>query len=76
VTAEVLAQRRKSCGLTLRAVASISGLSFSYISQLEMGDANPTLETIMRLAGAYKIKPCLLVREIDHKCEEIGVSFE
>ncbi|MGG4444513.1 helix-turn-helix domain-containing protein [Brevibacillus fortis] len=51
---------RKAKKLSLRAVSDITGLSFSYIRDLELGvnrstkqPVNPTTETLQKLATAY-----------------------
>lgn len=51
-TGEFLRLRRKAVGLTLRDVATRSGLSNSYISQLERGNKKPTVEVLARLLKA------------------------
>ncbi len=44
---------RKSKGLTLEQLASISGVSRSMLSQIERGGANPTLGIAFRIAQAF-----------------------
>lgn len=43
-------ERRKLHGLTLEGLAERSGLSYQYISSLEKGAENPSLETLERIA--------------------------
>jgi len=50
-----LKQIRKSKGLTLRQVEKISGISNSYLSQLERGLRIPSIDTLIRLAKAYEM---------------------
>jgi transcriptional regulator with XRE-family HTH domain len=47
---------RKSKGLTLEQLASLSGVSRSMLSQIERGQANPTLGVTFRIAQAFGIK--------------------
>lgn len=47
-----LRSRREDLGLTRREVADRSGLSYPYVSQLENGDREPSLDALARLAGA------------------------
>jgi len=39
----------------LREIGKKSGLSISYLSDIERGRTNPSLETCQRLANVYKI---------------------
>lgn len=52
---ERLKSLRKQHGLKLREVSKKTGLSISYISDLERGRQNPSLETCQKLATVYKI---------------------
>src|ERR1044071_6006250 len=45
---------RESQGVTLKQLAQISGLSDRYIIQVEQGAANPSLESVLRLALALQ----------------------
>jgi transcriptional regulator with XRE-family HTH domain len=47
---------RKSKGLTLEQLASLSGVSRSMLSQIERGAANPTLGVAFRIAQAFGMK--------------------
>jgi transcriptional regulator with XRE-family HTH domain len=47
-----LRSRREGLGLSRREVADRSGLSYPYVSQLENGDREPSLDALARLAGA------------------------
>lgn len=52
---ERLKQLRTLHGLKLREVSKKTRLSLSYISDLERGRQNPSLETCQKLATVYKI---------------------
>ena len=53
---------RKEAGLTQKTLASRSGLSFSMVSKLESGEqANPSFETIRKLADALQVSAKELV---------------
>lgn len=52
---ERLKQLRKLHGLKLREVSEKTGLSLSYVSDLERGRQNPSLETCQKFATIYKI---------------------
>lgn len=53
--------RRRSLGLTLEAVGRRTGLSKSFLSQVESGRTNPTLGTLTRLALALGATPAALL---------------
>ena len=50
--ASLIKSRRQDQNLSLRALADITGLSFSGIAKLERGDITPTFDNAMRLARA------------------------
>jgi transcriptional regulator with XRE-family HTH domain len=57
-------RRRMDLGLTQEEFAGLSGLHRTYISGIERGDRNPTLDIILRLALALSCAPGdLLPRE-------------
>ena len=59
---ENIKKYRKKSGLTQKALASKSGLSFSMISKLESGEqTNPSFETIRKIADVLKISSGELV---------------
>ena len=45
---------RERQGVTLKQLAQLSGLSDRYIIQVEKGEANPSLESVLRLALALQ----------------------
>ncbi|PYE48674.1 helix-turn-helix domain-containing protein [Deinococcus yavapaiensis] len=52
---ERLRELRSERGLRLKDVAEMAGISVPYLSDLERGRTNPSLETLQTLAGAYSI---------------------
>lgn len=52
---ERLRELRSERGLRLKDVAENAGISVPYLSDLERGRTNPSLETLQTLAGAYGI---------------------
>jgi transcriptional regulator with XRE-family HTH domain len=56
-----LRARRVALGLTLADVAERSGLSLQYISNLERGRGNPTLEAVQALTRALETSVTALV---------------
>jgi transcriptional regulator with XRE-family HTH domain len=51
----VFVEERKRQGLSKNKLAQMTGLSLTMISYVERGMRNPTLDTLLRLAGALKI---------------------
>lgn len=45
---------RKTRGMTLRNVSIKSGLSISFLSDLERGKTNPSINTIQKLVNIYQ----------------------
>ena len=52
---ERLRELRSERGLRLKDVAETAGISVPYLSDLERGRTNPSLETLQTLAGSYAI---------------------
>jgi transcriptional regulator with XRE-family HTH domain len=50
-----LRERRERRGLSLRQVASLTGLSASFISGIERGMANPSVAALQKLTAAYGV---------------------
>ncbi|MGE4043370.1 MAG: helix-turn-helix domain-containing protein [Acetobacteraceae bacterium] len=60
--AENLLAARKAAGLTQVQLSEGSGVSQSHISQLEKGNLEPRLSTILALAGALKVEVGALIQ--------------
>ena len=60
-----LRARRVALGLTLAEVAEKSGLSLPYVSNLERGRGNPTIDALEALARALGVRLASLVGEAD-----------
>lgn len=58
-----LRARRTTMGLTLAAVAKEAELSLPYLSNLERGRGNPTMEALTRIASALDITVSSIVGE-------------
>lgn len=50
-----LKQARQDKGLSLEAVANLSGVSRSMVSQIERGESNPTISTLWNLTRALQV---------------------
>lgn len=60
-----LAQLRHDAGLTQEEVAERSGLHANYIGDLERGERNPTLITLLAVAKAFGISVSELTEELE-----------
>ncbi len=71
---EIFGQRvryhRKSKNLSQEQLAEICELHPTYIGQLERGEKNASLETIMRVSAGLDISPAILFENITAKSEE------
>lgn len=56
-----LRQLRLEAGLTQEALGFEAHLQRNYISKLELGEYQPTLTTLYKLAAALRITPCRLL---------------
>lgn len=54
--------RRKARRLTQEDLATKTGLSRSYIGEVERGARNVSLENILRLAAALQVRPATLLQ--------------
>ncbi len=58
---EAIRARRKKLDLSQEEVGFEAEVDRTYLTGLEAGARNPTLETIIRIAGALKTKPSRLM---------------
>jgi transcriptional regulator with XRE-family HTH domain len=63
---KILKSRRHSVNLSQEQLGLKSGLSRPYISDLEMGKKDPSLFTIFKLANTLRLKPSVLIDEVEH----------
>ena len=61
-----LRKRRLAKLLTQENLALESNLSRAYISDIEMAKKDPSLFTIFKLANALRLKPSVLIDEVEH----------
>ncbi|MBZ9679618.1 MULTISPECIES: helix-turn-helix domain-containing protein [unclassified Mesorhizobium] len=62
---ENFARLRAASGLTQEQVAERANVSQQYVSGLERGERNPTIETLQAIASALGVSHVELVRPID-----------
>ena len=64
---KMLKEKRESRNFTQSYLAQKSGLSRSYISNLEVGAQDPSINTIFLLAQTLNIKPSVLIDTLEEK---------
>lgn len=62
--AEKLRAARSEAGFTQEELAHLSGLDRSTVSQSELANASPQLETLIRLAGGLQLDPRELMPDV------------
>ena len=62
---QVLQETRKSRGLSQEELGFEANYHRTYISQLERGQKNPSLNAIFRLARALGVKPSEMIRQVE-----------
>jgi transcriptional regulator with XRE-family HTH domain len=67
---ERLRELRQERGQRLKDVSEIAGISIPYLSDLERGRTNPSLETLQTLAGAYGISVHDLLEPVEFYGEQ------
>lgn len=60
-----LKEARRAKGLSLEAVANLSGVSRSMVSQIERGESSPTISTLWNLTRALQVDFAGLLEETD-----------
>ena len=61
-----LRELRSEAGLSQEALAIASGVSRRYLSGIERGESNPTLDQIVRLAETIRVQPADLMPRAAH----------
>lgn len=67
---------RKERGWTLRFLAAKAGVHWTYLGQVERGERNVSLLTILRLAKALGIDPGVLLKGLKADVEEAAAPPE
>ena len=63
--AKELRKARKETGMTQEQLAAASGLDVTYISQIERGLRNPSLDVFFRLCKGLQIRPRTLIARLE-----------
>src|SRR5207253_770592 len=71
---ETLRAARERRGMSLRELAADTGLTPGYLSKIEVGDREPSLATLRRIAAVWDLQPLLhLVSTQEVRQEKAGV---
>lgn len=60
-----LRKERERCGLTQEELASKAGVSRNYVSLLELNQKSPTLNVLLRLCRAMKVKASKVIERVE-----------
>lgn len=66
-----IALLRQKRAITQEALSELTDLDRTYISQIERGLANPSLEVLMRIASALGVSICFLLCPKESEGEEL-----
>lgn len=56
---------RKQRKLTIKELAGMTGMSISYISQIERGEIDPSLSSLRKIAGVFHLPLYMLLDEVE-----------
>ncbi len=56
---------RKQRKLTIKELSKLSGMSISYISQIERGEIDPSLSSLRKIANAFQIPLYMLLDDVE-----------
>jgi transcriptional regulator with XRE-family HTH domain len=63
---KTIRERREMLQVTQEALAELSGVGLRTLKQFESGKANPTLQTIQKLADVLGMEICLQVKKMNN----------
>lgn len=66
----VVRELRIECGLTQEQLGFEAGIRRTFVSVLELGQQQPTLTTIFKLAPALGITPAALIKLVETRLEQ------
>ncbi len=67
---QVLRSLRRNAGLTQEQLGFEADLERNFISMLELGQRQPSLMTVFRLAKVLKISPAKLIEQVTSKMKD------
>ncbi len=69
ILSQHLKARRKASGLTLFQVSERTGVSISFLSDIECGRADPSIETLRKIAACYGVSLASLLASAETLAE-------
>lgn len=70
----VLRRMRKARGLSQEQLGEDSGSSRNFVSLIELGQNQPTVTTIFKLAKTLKVKPSEIMAEVEAVVADFGAD--
>lgn len=70
VLAKIVRERREALHMSKRQLSKAAYIERSYITGLENGNWNPSLNVVLHLCEALKIEPEEFMRQVRHELEE------
>lgn len=67
IVGKVIQQFREERGLSQEVVSGFADIGRTHLSAIERGARKPTLETFYRIAEAMRVKPSVLLAEIERQ---------
>lgn len=67
---EVICQERKKKGWTQQELALRAGLDRSYVSDIERGKRNPTINVLLQLSEAFNLSLSVLMLRVEFESEK------
>jgi transcriptional regulator with XRE-family HTH domain len=67
VIGEEIRKARKIAGLSQEELGFRAGLARNYISMVELGQASPTLDTLLKICHAMDVKAATLVARVERE---------
>jgi len=64
---EVLREIRKEKGLSQDDLSKTSGIDRTFISQIERGDSNPSIEYLLKISRSLDVKASDLILRLENK---------
>lgn len=69
IVGSVIQQFRESKGLSQEVVSGFADIGRTHLSAIERGVRKPTLETFCRIAEAMRIRPSVMLAEIEKRSQ-------
>ncbi len=71
VVGRVVQEYREDRGISQEVLSGLADIGRTHLSAIERGVRRPTLETFFRIAEALRVKPSLMMAEIEKRMKDI-----